>query len=222
MVGRVLSFGRSPHQNVQELLPWFLNGTLQGEEAATVEEHLRGCPGCREELECLRVMQSEYLESEMAPEAQAAAALAKLRPRMDEALPTKQPPRRATGRAATLTAPFPVWFKLAMAAQFALVFGLGWAVLQPDRAGLAYHTLSAGGAPERAIGSLVVVFDPAAQQRDVARILRGSGGRVVDGPTASNGYVVAVPDGGLSAALTRLRAEPAVVLAKPLQLERTR
>jgi anti-sigma factor RsiW len=220
MVGRVLSFGRSPHQNVQELLPWFLNGTLQGEEAVKVEEHLRGCPGCREELECLRVMQSEYVESEMAPEAH--AALAKLRPRLEEALPAKRPPRRATGRAATLTAPFPVWFKLAMAAQFALVFGLGWAVLQPDRAGLAYHTLSAAGAPERAVGSLVVVFDPAAPQRDVARILRASGGRVVDGPTTSNGYVVAVPDGGLSAALARLRAEPSVVLAEPLQLERAR
>jgi hypothetical protein len=109
-----------------------------------------------------------------------------------------------------------------MAAQFALVFGLGWAVIQPDRAGLAYRTLSASGAPEHAVGSLVVVFDPAAAQRDVARILRASGGRVVDGPTESNGYVVAVPDGGLSAALARLRAEPAVVLAEPLQLERTR
>jgi anti-sigma factor RsiW len=220
MVGRVLSFGRSPHQNVQELLPWLLNGTLQGEEAVKVEEHLRACPGCRAELECLRVMQSEYLESEIAPEAQ--DALAKLRPRLEETQPAKRPPRRSTGRAATLTAPFPVWFKLAMAAQFALVFGLGWAVLQPDRAGLAYRVLSASGAPERAVGSLVVVFDPAAAQRDVARILRASGGRVVDGPTESNGYVVAVPDGGLSAALARLRAEPAVVLAEPLQLERTR
>jgi hypothetical protein len=219
MVGRVLSFGRSPHQNVLELLPWFLNGTLQGEEAVKVEEHLRGCPGCRAELESLRVMQTEYLEGEMAPEAQ--AALAKLRPRL-QALPAKRPPRRSMGRAAALTAPFPVWFKLAMAAQFALVFGLGWAVLQPERAGLAYHVLSASGAPERAVGSLVVVFDPAAPQREVARILRASGGRVVDGPTASNGYVVAVADGGLSAALARLRAEPAVVLAEPLQLERTR
>jgi Putative zinc-finger len=220
MVGRVLSFGRSPHQNVQELLPWFQNGTLQGEEAVKVEEHLRGCPGCRAELECLRVMQSEYLESEVATEAQ--AALAKLRPRLQEALPAKRTPRRSTGRAAALTAPFPVWFKLAMAAQFALVFGLGWAVLQPERAGLAYRVLSASGAPERAVGSLVVVFDPAAPQREVARILHASGGRVVDGPTESNGYVVAVADGGLSAALARLRTEPAVVLAEPLQLERTR
>ncbi len=220
MVGRVLSFGRSPHQNVQELLPWFLNGTLHGEEAVKVEEHLRGCSGCREELECLRVMQAEYLETEMAPEAQ--AALAKLQPRLNEALPPKRPQRRSIGRGATLTAPFPVWFKLAMAAQFSLVFGLGWAVLQPDRTGLPYHVLSASGAPERAVGSLVVVFDPAAPQRDVARILRASGGRVVDGPTESNGYVVAVPDGGLRAALAHLRAEPAVVLAEPLQLERTR
>ncbi len=201
-------------------MPCFLNGTLQGEEAVQIEEHLRACPGCRAELECLRVMQSDYLESEMAPEAQ--AALAKLRPRLDEALPAKRAPRRAAGRTATLSAPFPVWFKLAMAAQFALVFGLGWAVLQPDRAGLAYHTLSAAGAPERGVGNLVVVFDPAAPQRDVARILRASGGRVVDGPTASNGYVVAVPDGGVGAALAGLRAEPSVVLAEPLQLERTR
>jgi len=220
MVGRVLSFGRSPHQTVQELLPWFLNGTLQGEEAVKVEEHLRGCPGCREELECLRVMQTDYLESEMAPEAQ--AALAKLRPRLDEAPPARRPQRRSIARSATLAAPFPVWFKLAMAAQFVLVFGLGWAVLQPDRTGLPYHVLSASGAPEHAVGSLVVVFNPAAPQHDVARILRASGGRVVDGPTASNGYVVAVPDGGLSAALARLRAEPSVVLAEPLQLERTR
>jgi hypothetical protein len=67
-----------------------------------------------------------------------------------------------------------------------------------------------------------VVFDPSTSQRDVARILHGTGGRVVDGPTASNGYVVAVPDGALNVALTRLRAESAVVLAEPLQLEAPR
>ncbi len=219
MVGRVLSFGKSPHQKMQELLPWFVNGTLQGEEVVQVEEHLSACPACRSEVECLRVLQSDYRASELPPEAQ--AALAKLRPRLDEAAPSR-PPRRVVGRTAVLPVLIPAWVKLAMAAQFVLVFGLGWEVMQTDRTGLAYHTLALAGAPERPAGSLVVVFDPGAVQRDVARILRDCGCRVVDGPTASNGYVVAVPDAGLNAALARLRAEPVVVLAELLQLERSR
>jgi anti-sigma factor RsiW len=220
MIGRVLRFGKSQHQSLQELLPWFLNGTLQGDEAARVEEHLGQCAECSSELKCLQALQIDYRASELAPEAE--ASLAKLRARLHEAIPARRPLRRAPSRTGRPTATIPIWAKLALAAQFALVFGLGWQVLQPDRAVLAYHTLSAAGGPEHAAGSLVVVFDPGTAQRDVGRILRASGGRVVDGPTASNGYVVAVPDGGLNAALTRLRAEPAVVLAEPLRLERSR
>jgi anti-sigma factor RsiW len=230
MTGHVLDFVKSSHRRTQELLPWFLNGTLEGDEAHQVEEHLRGCPACQSELECLRVLRSDYVETEMAPEAQ--AAFARLRPRLlDEAAPASRPTRRAAPRAATRRspgwattrlAPIPAWVKLALAAQFVLISGLGWQALQADRSAQAYHTLSAPGAPERASGSLVVVFDSNAPQRDVARILRSCGGRVVDGPTDSNGYVVAVPDGALNVALTRLRADPAVVLAEPLRLETNR
>jgi anti-sigma factor RsiW len=232
MTGRVLDFARSSHRTTQELLPWLLNGTLEGEEAQQVEQHLQECPACRSELECLNVLRSDYVESDLAPEAK--AAFARLRPRlMDEATPASRAPRRPASRgkgrqttipgwATARLAPIPVWVKLALTVQFALVVGLGWQVLQPDRSGLAYHTLSAAGMPERAAGSLVVVFDPNSPQREVARILHGTGGRVVDGPTASNGYVVAVPDGALNVALNRLRAEPAVVLAEPLQLETPR
>jgi anti-sigma factor RsiW len=232
MTGRVLDFVRSSHRRTQELLPWFLNGTLEGEEAQQVEQHLQECPACQSELECLIVLRSDYVESELAPEAK--GAFARLRPRlMDEAAPTtrapRRPPSRGKARQTTIPGwamarlgPIPVWVKLALAVQFALIFGLGWQVLQPDRSALPYHVLSAAGAPEHAAGSLVVVFDPGSPQREVARILHGTGGRVVDGPTASNGYVVAVPDGSLSVALNRLRAEPAVVLAEPLRLETPR
>ncbi|MCB1036830.1 MAG: zf-HC2 domain-containing protein [Acidobacteria bacterium] len=34
---------------VAELLPWYLNGTLEAEELAAVEAHLEGCPRCRQE-----------------------------------------------------------------------------------------------------------------------------------------------------------------------------
>jgi len=231
MTGRVLDFVKSSHRRTQELLPWFLNGTLEGDEAVQVEEHLRGCAGCRAEFESLAELRSDYVESELAPDAQ--GAFARLRSRLDETAPANRPVRRAAPRAPARRAPIPVWTtgrlaaipvwaKLALGAQFVLIFGLGWQAIQADRAALAYHTLSATGSPQRAPGSLVVVFDPNAPQRDVARILHGCGGRVVDGPTASNGYVVAVPDGALHVALARLRAEPAVVLAEPLQLETPR
>jgi len=38
-------------EQVAELLPWLLNGTLEEEERQAVEGHLEGCPRCRAELE---------------------------------------------------------------------------------------------------------------------------------------------------------------------------
>lgn len=35
---------------VRELIPWYLNGTLAGDEAAAVATHLASCAACREEL----------------------------------------------------------------------------------------------------------------------------------------------------------------------------
>jgi anti-sigma factor RsiW len=37
-----------------EILPWFVNGTLEGEELRDVEEHLRSCLTCRREVKELR------------------------------------------------------------------------------------------------------------------------------------------------------------------------
>jgi anti-sigma factor RsiW len=219
MMGRVLSFARSPHQTTQELLPWYLNGSLGGGEAEQVEEHLQGCAECRSELEAVRLLHSAYIVSELPPDA--GAALDKLRPRLVEAAPAPRP-RRPARRPASSAGLMPAWIKFALAVQFAMIFALGWQVLQPDRTALAYHTLASASAPQHAAGSLVVVFDPAAPQREVARVLRLAGGRIVDGPTASNGFIVAVSPGSLQAALTRLHEEPAVVLAEPLETDKAR
>jgi anti-sigma factor RsiW len=219
MTGHVLNFAKPPHQKIQELLPWFVNGTLDGDEAVLVEQHLQACTACRAELDCLRVLQSEYVSIDLAPDAE--RALASLRPRLDAIEPPAQRPRSAS-RNFSFPGLIPVWMKLALAAQFGVIFALGWEVLQPDRAAPEFHTLSAPGAPVHAAGSLVVVFDPGAPQREVVQILRRSGARIVDGPTASNGYVLAVGQGDLERALTHLRAEPAVVLAEPLVGETAR
>jgi anti-sigma factor RsiW len=215
MMGRVLSFAGSPHRRTQELLPWFLNGTLDGEEADEVDRHLKECPACRAELESLRVLHAAYVETDLMPEAE--AALARLRPLLQPDPPAAPQRPRPAAAAGTV----PVWMRFALAAQFGVIFALGWEVAQPDRTGAEYRTLASASLPAHAAGSLVVVFDPGATQHDVMRILRQAGTRVVDGPTASGGYVLSVPDGSLNAALAALRAEPAVVLAEGLQADRS-
>jgi anti-sigma factor RsiW len=220
MNGDVLNFTKSVHQRTQELLPWFLTGTLDAEERVAVEQHLPGCPACRAELQSLQAFQAAYVSSDMPPDTE--RALDKLRARLDAEAAVPAMPRQRPGiRLPNLLGHGPAWMKLGLAAQFGVIFALGWEVVQTERTGFEYRTLASASTPARAAGSLVVVFDPNAPQREVARILRRSGARVVDGPTASNGYVLATSHDGLQAALTSLRAEPAVVLAEPLQAPST-
>jgi len=219
--GHVLNFIKSPHQKTQELLPWLVNGTLEPEEAAAVEHHLQECAHCREELDSLRVLQAAYAGSEAEPDAE--RALARLRPRLDTEQAAPAPVLATSGwPQLSMRGPSPGWLRLALATQLGVIFALGWAVLQPDRQAFEYRTLSAKGAPAHAAGSLIVVFDAHAQQQQVAQVLRRSGARIVDGPTASGGYVLAVDHPALAQALTALRSDPAVVLAEPLVTEGSR
>ncbi len=41
-------------RELKELLPWYVNETLTGNERARVEAHLVGCEGCRKELKELQ------------------------------------------------------------------------------------------------------------------------------------------------------------------------
>ena len=38
------------HRHVAELVPWYVNGTLEGQDRDAVTTHLPGCPACREEV----------------------------------------------------------------------------------------------------------------------------------------------------------------------------
>jgi anti-sigma factor RsiW len=42
------------HERTLELLPWLVNGTLEGDERREVEAHLASCPECRSELAATR------------------------------------------------------------------------------------------------------------------------------------------------------------------------
>jgi len=53
------------HQEILELLPWYLNGTLESEEHKKIELHLQSCSSCRHELEEYEGLQGLLLDDEL-------------------------------------------------------------------------------------------------------------------------------------------------------------
>ena len=208
MTGRVLRFGSSVHKVVDALLPWYVNGTLEGDELEGVRRHLGECELCRREAEWLRELHAACVAAESVPGA--SNAFHGLRRRLEApppAKPSNDPPRVA-GRS--------TWTRWALAASVAIAVALGASVLRDTSARALYRTLGASGGSAQASGSMIVVFDPATTEAELRSILRSADARVVDGPTQANAYVLDVPAGERHAALRALRSQRAVVLAEPL------
>ena len=54
MTGRVVPLNASEHAAIDALLPWYVNGTLRGDELGRVERHDAVCPACRREVDWLK------------------------------------------------------------------------------------------------------------------------------------------------------------------------
>jgi anti-sigma factor RsiW len=204
MSGGVIRFDAAEHKVADVLLPWFVNGTLNGEELAFVRRHVDECPRCQHEVTWLRELHAACIAGEAAPGA--SAAFGSLRRQLDA-------PRQGRARR---------WWPWTTAAQFAVIIALGTLLLSGPEAPALYRTLGAGNATAQATGSLVVVFDAATTEAEVRRILRGAGARIVDGPTQANAYVLEVPSGQAERAAQAIRGERAAALVERLDLHGAR
>ena len=210
MTGRVLRFDAAAHKFVDVLLPWFVNGTLEGEELALVQRHLGECPRCQQEVEWLRELHAACIAGEAMPGA--SAAFRKLRGQLEESREGRDS-IAASRRSRSRTR---LWSRWAIAAQLVVIAVLGTLLLWSTDGSAPYRTLAARDAAAPATGSLVVVFDPATTEAEVHRILRGAGARIVDGPTQANAYVLEVPPEQTDRAAQAIKAERAALLVEPL------
>jgi anti-sigma factor RsiW len=214
MSGQILRFDDSAHRAVDEILPWFVNGTLDGGERAAVEQHVRECARCRREVDLLKQLQAVCAIDEPRPDATLSYR------RLCERIDGRRPLSSLAERVRRLAGPWqrvPAWARWAIAAEFAGIVVLAAGIAMPigESAGL-YQTLGAPALRAAPGGTVAVVFAPDATESELRRIVQSAGARVVDGPTESNAYVLEVPAGHRDAVLADLRAEPAVVLAQPL------
>ena len=200
-----------PHEQTQRVLPWYVNGTLQADEAAAVEAHLAECEECRADLDA-----EMSLARRIASLSQDAdRGWTALRDRLEaRAAPRRLGLWRSAG--AVLQRPVPVgWAMVALAASFAVVATLFWTT--DWRSGATYHALSATPASSEA--NVIVIFKPTTTERALRQALVRSRARLVDGPTATDAYVLHVAPEQRSAALAELGADPNVRMVEPIDGE---
>jgi hypothetical protein len=212
MSGRVLHFENPAHREIDALLPWYANGTLSEDECERVEAHLSGCARCQRELDWLRELRAAA--SEPAPVGdQVEASLERLRGRLD------------AGAAQRLSSPLriaregwrraPRWTRWALAAQLVLCAGLAGALVA-SRAPAVYHTLGSGSTAGADEARLVVMFEPSMTESRLHALVQGGGARIVDGPTGTGAYVLAVPRARAGRLLATLRHDRDVQMAETL------
>lgn len=203
--GEVIRLHGEPHQHIRALLPWYVTGRLDEMEHARVAAHLAACAECREALGFERRLEAEVAGA--SPEIE--QGWQAMMRRVESAGAGRGSMARPAGWAGKARGLAP-WLLLGLTAQVLL---LALFVTAP-RLSPGYHALAAP-APQRP-GNVVVMFRPDASARSMTEALTAVHARLTDGPTGADAYVLRVPAAERAAALAKLRASRAVVLAEPV------
>jgi hypothetical protein len=206
-MGDIVHLHGDPHQQVQQLLPWFVNGTLEAAERHLVEEHLAACTECATDLTHERKFADAYVSFD----APATNGWTALKERAVTAQATRSSSRRhwfaaRPGRLAAIAASQLLLVTASVTAYRVLSEGE-----QP-----VYHVLGAEGTTLPPEGNVVVIFRPDVTEQAMRMTLLAAQARIVNGPTRASGYVLAVAPTERTHALELLRARSEILLAQPI------
>lgn len=208
----VVALERDPHAAALALLPWYGRGQLDDDEMREVQAHLQGCPACRAESEAEQTLQALRRLPPPATALGAAgdveAGLARLRARIGERTAAAPRPARLVGA--------PRWLGWVLGLQGGTIAVMLLLLIAPRPDVPAYRVLAA---PLPSSAQALVMFRPAASERQIREALQASGATLVGGPTESRAYVLQLPREGRQEALLRLRRQPIVTLVESLQAE---
>jgi anti-sigma factor RsiW len=216
------------HEEVFELLPWYLNGSIAETERQKVDEHVRACATCRLQLarerDIYRAMSAES-SLEYIP-----ASFSRLQARLD-ALSADKPASpgpavrlSATHRGIPRRRGLMPWPRLAAASLAILVLGsLGLASadrwMQMRSLPSEYRTVTspAPRAPEEVIRA---VFSPAITLVELQAILDEAQLRIISGPTEAGVYSLAANSNRpVTVSLSQLRRHASVRFAESTQID---
>jgi len=199
----VIEGGGRIHEEVQELLPWYITDALDPESKRRVEDHLSACDLCRADL----VHERSVGKAVAAMPIDVELGWAQMRQRIGEGR-SHQPKRLWSSIVAR-----PHIVPVLLAAQLVLLVS-AIVAFTPIARPASYHAL--GSAPVVASANALIMFQPETQQRGAVQLLREAEARIVDGPTATGALLVHVAPGRRANILQKLKARREIAMAEPI------
>lgn len=171
---------------LDRLLPWYVNGTLEGEELRQVESYLERSSHAREEVELLRALRRQ-VKDEAIESSPGELGLQRLKRQIKQE--GQQPGAdRMTGRTLSVAS---FWRPLAVAACLVVMIQAGVMIGLGDFGG---EVEVAGGGAGLSAPVLQVTFAPDATEQEIRDVLQSAGASIADGPNALGVYRLRLVD----------------------------
>ena len=199
------------HHEIIELLPWYVNATLDQGERDLVATHLEGCGECANEVRSLTAIRKAVIAAgDQAPEPsprlldRALAEIENYERERGAAQAESQKPLKPNSFSRSVRAfgaswwpATPVFARFAMVAQLAALLAIGTlAVYQLKHPNIVYKSLSETSGQETgsaARARISVGFHDKASAREIRQALSEVNGTIVDGPSSLGLYTVQLP-----------------------------
>lgn len=177
---------KTVHEDIYEVLPWFVNESLAGKQRQVVMAHLRQCPECREERDRLQALQQVVIEDDGSTTTDYRPAFRRLMKRIAVAEANRESTSEVIGRRR-----MPAWvpyFAVAASLLLAIVF-VG--MMNPANKGPEeYRTLSntsdLPGVPHR----IALTFEQPLRAETIRAALIETHSDIVSGPDKHGTYIV--------------------------------
>lgn len=199
---------RDPHEQAEELLPWYATGQLDAADRSLVEAHLAACARCQRQLAGERRMVDQF--QSFSPQVDSGWA------RMRQRIETPRQRQSWIGQAAAefwqlLKRPAVAALATAQVALLAIA-----AAIAPSLGSAPAYVALGDKAQPAPSANVVILFNPEATEAGMRNALRQSGASLVGGPTDADAYLLTVPEPRRATALEKLRADHEVLMAEPI------
>ncbi len=212
-----------PHRHIIEILPWYVNGSLDPREAIEVEAHLAVCPRCQKELQWCRDIAHSVRTMDDQQWVPSPGHFDRLMEEVNASSPVQRWTMAWRDRFTRFVqsirqSPAEMRWMLAMQTVTVVVLAGALIVLMPHKQPEYYQTLSS---PTKAdpndVPRVQIALSEDTKEEEIRSLLLAMHASIVQGPNSLGVYVVALPKqppSQLAQVLRELRAHPKVRFAE--------